>query len=123
MKVSELSMAIGNELMKFSEEYANKLKSATKEVAEECVEELKRTSPRSKRKSKKRYADGWEMKKQYESSTGIRYKIKNKNKPQLSHLLEFGHALGNGGRADAKPHIKPAERNAKEKLIKKIKEN
>ncbi len=122
MNVSNMTKTIEAELTKYSEEYANKVKNYTEEIAKECADELKRTSPRSKL-SKKKYADGWIYEKAYENSCGSRYRIRNKNKPQLTHLLEYGHAKVNGGRVDAQPHIKSAEEKAKSKLIKLIKEN
>lgn len=34
--------------------------------------------------------------------------IYNKDKPWLVHLLELGHGKRNGGRVDARPHMRPA---------------
>lgn len=122
MEVSNLAKAIEIELEKYSEKYATKIKKYVEEIANECVTELKQTSPRSKVAGKKKYAEGWIAKKEFESNSGVRFKVKNKNKPQITHLLEYGHAKVNGGRVEAIPHIKKAEENAKEKLLKKIKE-
>ena len=123
MEISDLSKSITIELEKYSQEFADKVKEKTLQVAKECVEELKLTSPDSGRSGSKKYAKGWIYKKAYESNFGVRYRVLNKNKPQLTHLLEHGHAKASGGRVDGKPHIKKAEENAKEKLLKLIKEN
>ena len=86
-----------------------------------CVEELKRTSPDSGKVGKKKYAKGWTCTKAYESNFGIRFRVRNKNKPQITHLLEYGHAKVSGGKVEPRPHIKKAEENAKENLLKAIK--
>lgn len=123
MKVSNLAKALEIELEKYSQEFTDKVKKDTEEVAKECVEELKQNSPKSNKNTRKSYANGWTYKKAYESNFGVRYRVLNKNKPQITHLLEYGHAKVNGGRVNAIPHIKRAEENAKNKLINKIKEH
>lgn len=120
MNVNNLAKSITTQLEKYSQEVANNLKKDTEEVAKECAEELKNTSPKSQKAGGKSYAKGWSYKKAYESNSSVRYRVFNKNKPQITHLLEYGHAKTNGGRVEAKPHIKQAEQRAKENLIKKL---
>ena len=47
--------------------------------------------------------------------------VYNCTKYQLTHLLEHGHALRNGGRARAFPHFAPAEEHAIENFEKAVK--
>ena len=66
------------------------------------------------------YAKSWAVKKTKESSEKLEVTVHSKNRYQLAHLLEYGHALRNGGRAKAQPHIAPAEEKGVGELEKSI---
>lgn len=98
-----LEIELGKILKDFEKEVQDTMDETFKKIADEAAEKLKQTPPRGK--SRKHYADGWAVK---ESSTG--YVVYNKDKPQLTHLLEFGHPKRGGkGRVAGIPHIKPVE--------------
>lgn len=65
------------------------------------------------------YAKGWTS--QFEekrfSAQGV---IFNKEVPGLPHLLEYGHALRQGGRTKAHPHIAPVEEKLKAEFQKAV---
>lgn len=108
----ELESVIGDYLTEYSQEVKDKVKKLTEEVSEEAIEELKSTSPKTSSKKSGKYARAWKGKKE-----GNKIIIHN-TKGQLTHLLERGHALWQGGRTRAFPHIKPVE----QKIIKKYEE-
>lgn len=77
------------------------IEEAVTETAKNLAADLRETSP----KDTGDYAKGW----RYRKEAPGRYRVYNKDKPQLTHLLEKGHAKRGGGRVEAKVHIKPAE--------------
>lgn len=117
VKVNDLADAIIQELSEYDQEITEQLKEEVLEVAEECVKEIKLKAPVCTGK----YKRGWKFKVVYESKEDIRILIYNSAKPQITHLLENGYAKQSGGRVSGTPHIRPAEKNAEERLTKKVK--
>lgn len=117
VSIDSLADAVAKELADYNQDVTDGVKKEVKQVAKEMVQELKRTSPRDSGK----YASGWKEKTEFESSEDIRERVYNSKKPQLTHLLEYGHAKQNGGRVNGRPHIRPAEQTAEKKLTYGIK--
>lgn len=87
------------------------VKEYTDAVSAAIVKEVDETSKRAladiKRDSPVRtgaYEKGWVRRKLGEGS----FRVYNKDKGSLTHLLEKGHAKRGGGRVEGKPHIGPA---------------
>ena len=117
IKVSDLAQAVAQELADYSQDVTDGVKKEVKQVAKDVVTELKQTSPRNSGD----YAKGWKSRVEYESPEDIRVRVYNSKKPQLTHLLENGHAKQNGGRINGIPHIGPAEQRAEDSLEGKVK--
>lgn len=117
IKVSDLAQAVAQELADYSQDVTDGVKKEVKQVAKDVVTELKQTSPRNSGD----YAKGWKSRVEYESPEDIRVRVYNSKKPQLTHLLENGHAKQNGGRVNGIPHIGPAEQRAEDSLEGKVK--
>ena len=116
--VDEMDQAIQEQLQKYTGSITEDMKDSLRESAKEIRRDISRNSPVRTGKYKK----SWSVKKLSEDSTGLDLVVHSKNRYQLTHLLEHGHALRNGGRVEGKPHIKPAEESGKKKLVESLKE-
>ena len=96
----------------YSRDVAEAVLKAVAETSAETVLELKRTSP--KRPNGGAYARDWASSVLEKSRYGLRNVVHNKTHYRLTHLLENGHALRNGGRMSGRTHIAPVE----EQLVK-----
>ena len=67
-----------------------------------------------------KYAKSWTAKKVRETSQTLTMVVHSKNRYQLAHLLEYGHAKRNGGRVEGKAHIAPAEQHGIRQLQEEI---
>lgn len=110
---NDLADEIAKALAEYSEEIDEEIDKAAEEVITETVEELRATSP--KRKGK--YAKSWSKKKLKNGQWVAHVKAPHY---RLTHLLERGYVLKNGGRAKAHVHIAPAEQHAIEKFEERI---
>ena len=117
IEISDLAATIVEELSSYQEETTKELEKQIKEVATHCKEEIQKKSPVSTGVYKK----GWKLKAEKKNGH-VLYKVYNVSKPQLTHLLEYGHVKQNGGRVGGTVHIRPAEEQAEKELLKKIKE-
>ena len=99
------------EIMKGLTEYADLaeegMKKAVKKTAKSIKDEISANAP----KRTGAYSKSWTAKKTKENSHSLEMIVHSKNRYQLAHLLEKGHAKRGGGRVSGKPHIAPAEEN------------
>jgi len=114
----DFAEVINEELQAFKQEKTEQTKQVITEVTKETVSKLKNIAPKGYRG---KYAKSFYAKKEFENNGSIRYRIANKEY-QLTHLLENGHALRQGGRTRAFPHWKTAEDELNNELPRKLKE-
>lgn len=104
-------------LHKYSELADSAMKKAVRKTANSVRKEISANAP--KRTGK--YAKSWAVKKTKENSHSLEMTVHSKDRYQIAHLLEKGHAKRGGGRVEGKPHIAPAEENGAELLESLIK--
>ena len=99
------------EIMKGLTEYADladaEMKKAVRKTATTVKNEISANAP----VNSGRYKKSWVTKKTKENSHSLEMTVHSKNRYQIAHLLEHGHAKRGGGRVAAIPHIAPAESN------------
>lgn len=118
--IDELAIAVINELDAYREDVMEVVEKAVKETAKQTAAELRTTSPERDGEYKKHWACKRDatLKGKYKFNMVVYSK---KPHYRLTHLLEHGHARRNGGRVDGIPHIRIAEKHAKEILMERLK--
>jgi len=113
---------MASEIMRGLAEYADladtEMKKAVKKTATAVKNEISANAP----KKSGRYKKSWAAKKVKENSHSLEMTVHSKNRYQIAHLLEHGHAKRGGGRVAAIPHIAPAEQHGEEMLTNLIEE-
>ena len=113
VSIDEMDNAIMEELEKYADLAADELKAAVKETAASVRKDIQAGAPVDTGKYKK----SWSVKNVREDSESIELVVHSRNRYQIAHLLEHGHAKRGGGRVAAKPHIAAAEQRGNEKLV------
>ncbi|MDR1014737.1 MAG: HK97 gp10 family phage protein [Coriobacteriales bacterium] len=99
-----LAAAVDAVLREYGYALAGALDDAANRAALECASEVSAASPRRTG----RYAGSWTYEKS-DRGNGHVATVYNRNRPQLTHLLEHGHMKRGGtGRVPGVPHIAPA---------------
>lgn len=98
-----------NAIMEILKEYDNDVKDnlteITKKIGKKGAQAVRKSA--SGAVNGKKYAGSWTSK--TEGARIANWSVIYSKKAGLPHLLEFGHALRQGGRTSARPHIKPVE--------------
>lgn len=103
ISAEELRSTINGILEEYAETVDEAVNKAVEKTAASAVRGLKNANAGF---NDREYSKGWTKKvvrhRLYTEAT-----VYNRTHGHLTHLLEFGHALRNGGRARAFPHIAP----------------
>ena len=116
IQIDQLADTVMRELENYAETTTDGVKAAVKKAANTVKKEISATAPVRTGK----YAKSWATKITGENSHAIEITVHSRNRYQLAHLLEHGHAKRNGGRVAARPHIAAAEQCGIEELEREI---
>lgn len=124
VSVDELSNVILEYLEDFKDVTEEACKDGVLTTADEAVKELRSAHPAGSGKygSWDKYNKGWAKRTSTMKTKekGILAVVYNKDHYRLTHLLEKGHALVNGGRTQAFPHIAPVAEKCEDELMDNI---
>ena len=116
VSIDGMADAIMKELTDYADATADDVKNAVKNAAKTVKHKIQTGAPVRSGKYKK----SWATKNTTESATNLEITVYSRNRYQLAHLLEHGHAKRGGGRTRAIPHIAPAEEMGIEQLEREI---
>lgn len=118
INVEDMASVIMRGLHEYADLATDEMKKAVTKTANTVKKEIERTAP----SDTGTYAKSWTATKTLEKSGALQMTVRSKNRYQIAHLLEKGHALRRGGReigdgkVDAIPHIAPAEEHGNQML-------
>lgn len=115
-RVDQMADVIMEGLQEYADLAAEDMKAAVKKAGRKAKSDVQAGAPVDTGKYKK----SWTVKTTKENANAMEVTVHSKNRYQLAHLLEFGHAKRGGGRTRAFPHIAPAEEAAAELLKREV---
>ena len=112
--IDNLAKTIMEGLQEYADVASADVKTAVRKAGKNVKADIAANAP----KRTGAYSKSWTVKTQKETANSLEVVVHSKNRYQLAHLLEHGHAKRGGGRVAGTPHIAPAE----EKAIKQLEE-
>ena len=113
--IDNLAKTIMEGLQEYADVASEDVKTAVRKAGKNVKTEISANAP----KRTGAYAKSWAVKTQKETANSLEVVVHSKNRYQIAHLLEHGHAKRGGGRVAGIPHIAPAE----EKAVKQLEED
>ena len=115
-RIDQMAHVIMEGLQEYADLATEDMKAAVKKAGNKAKSDVQAGAPVMTGKYKK----SWAVKTTKENANAMEVTVHSRNRYQLAHLLEFGHAKRGGGRTRAFPHIVPAEEAAAELLEKEV---
>ncbi len=103
--IDNLAATIMEGLEEYAKASSEDVKTAVRKAGKDLKSEISTNAPKNTGK----YAKSWTVTTQKETAHSLELVVHSKNRYQIAHLLEHGHAKRGGGRVAARPHIAPAE--------------
>ena len=107
IKIDDLADEINKGLKEYADLATSDIKKAVRKAGNTVRKDISANAP----KDTGAYAKSWSTKKTKETANSLEVTVYSRNRYQLAHLLEHGHAKRGGGRVAARPHIAKAEQN------------
>ena len=101
--------ALADTVMEYLNDYADVSAEGMKKAVRKAGNTVKKEIGANAPKDTGAYAKSWAVKNTKETANALEVTVFSRNKYQLAHLLEHGHAKRNGGWVAGKSHIAPAE--------------
>ena len=118
--IDNLAKTIMEGLQEYADVASTDVKTAVRKAGKNVKAEISANAP----KRTGAYAKSWTVKTEKETANSLEVVVHSKNRYQIAHLLEHGHAKRGGGRVAGIPHIAPAEEKAvkalEEDIVKKL---
>ena len=114
--IDNLAKTIMEGLQEYADVASADVKTAVRKAGKNVKADIAANAP----KRTGAYSKSWTVKTQKETANSLEVVVHSKNRYQLAHLLEHGHAKRGGGRVAGKPHIAPAEEKAIKELEQEI---
>ena len=112
IRIDQMADAIMQGLNEYAELATEDMKKAVKAASKTVKKEIQAGAPQKSGA----YSKSWAVKTVRETANSLEQTVHSKNRYQLAHLLEHGHAKRGGGRVSGKSHIAPAEQMGIEQL-------
>ena len=113
--IDNLAKTIMEGLQEYADVASEDVKTAVRKAGKNVKAEISANAP----KRTGAYAKSWTVKTEKETANSLEVVVHSKNRYQIAHLLEHGHAKRGGGIVAGIPHIAPAE----EKAVKQLEED